>query len=310
MVAARILINRGGGAAAAAGAKLRDEIADSLQAHGVSGEIEMVDGGDIAARAGDIAARVGELAASGAPLLIVGGGDGSISAAAGALAGTGTALGLLPLGTLNHLARDLGIPATLEDSAAVIAAGHRRRIDIAEVNGRTFVNNAAIGLYPLMVLDREVQQHRLGRSKRLAMLVAAVRTLVRFRHHRLALTVNDAERASVDTPLLFVGNNDYSFELPNAGTRAALDDGRLCVMVLRKKGRAGLIAASLRALAGRVRPDDMIRLDHVTRLRVGSHRSHLTLAIDGETVALKPPLDFRIRPAALTVIAPPPEDAA
>jgi diacylglycerol kinase family enzyme len=168
-----------------------------------------------------------------------------------------------------------------------------------------FVNNAAIGLYPLMVLDREAQQHRLGRSKRLAMLVAAVRTLIRFRHHRLALTVNDQDKATLDTPLLFVGNNDYSIELPNAGTRAAIDDGRLCVMVMRKTGRAGLIAATLRVLVGRVRNDDMIRLDDVTRLRVASRRSHLTLAIDGETAQLQAPLDFRIRRAALTVLAPP-----
>ena len=282
---------------------MRKEIAAALAAHGIGGEIDLVDGGDIAARSS-------EAAAADVPLLIVGGGDGSISAAAGALAGTGTALGLLPLGTLNHLARDLAIPPELGAAAAVIAAGHRRRIDMAEVNGRWFVNNAAIGLYPLMVLDREAQQHRLGRSKRLAMLVAAVRTLIRFRHHRLALTVNDAERATVDTPLLFVGNNDYALELPGAGTRAALDDGKLCVLVLRKKGRAGLIAATLRVLAGRVRNDDMIRLDDVTRLRVGSRRSHLTLAIDGETEQLQPPLDFRIRPGVLTVVAPPNEPAA
>jgi diacylglycerol kinase family enzyme len=185
----------------------------------------------------------------------------------------------------------------------LIAAGSRRQIDVAEVNGRIFVNNAAIGLYPLMVLDREAQQHRLGRSKRLAMLVAGVRTLVRFRHHRLSLTINDQDKASVDTPLLFVGNNDYSLELPNAGTRAALDDGKLCVMVMRKKGRAGFLAATLRALAGRVRNDDMIRLDDVSRLRVASRRSHLTLAIDGETAQLPTPLDFRIRRGALSVVA-------
>ena len=301
--AARILVNRGGGAASAAGAKVRDEIAAALAAHGIGGEVELVDGEDLAGRAC-------EAVEAGAALVIVGGGDGSISAAAGALAGTETALGLLPLGTLNHLARDLGIPAKLDEAAAVIAAGQRRPIDVAEVNGRVFVNNAAIGLYPLMVLDREAQQHRLGRSKRLAMLVAAVRTLIRFRHHRLSLTVNDQDKAAIDTPLLFVGNNDYSLELPRAGTRAALDDGRLCVMVMRKTGRAGLIAATLRVLAGRVRSDDMIRLDDVTRLRVACRRSYLTLAIDGETAQLRAPLEFCIRRGALTVIPPPKEPAA
>ncbi|MEO6256346.1 MAG: diacylglycerol kinase family protein [Sphingomicrobium sp.] len=300
---ARILVNRGGGAASAAGDTLRDELAAALDANGISGKVELVDGGDIAE-------RVARAAKAGEPLVIVGGGDGSISAAAGALAGTETVLGLLPLGTLNHLSRDLGIPAKLDQAVAVIATGQQRRIDVAEVNGRVFVNNAAIGLYPLMVLDREAQQHRLGRSKRLAMVVAGLRTLIRFRHQRLSLTVNEQEQATLDTPLLFVGNNDYSLELPNAGTRAALDDGRLCVMVMRKKGRAGLIAATLRVLVGRVRNDDMIRLDDVTRLRVASRRTHLTLAIDGETQQVATPLDFRIRPGALTVIAPGDKPAA
>ena len=239
----------------------------------------------------------------GDPLLIVGGGDGTISAAAGAVADSPTRLGILALGTLNHFARDLGIPTDLDQAAAVIAGGRERRVDIAEMNGRTFINNSAVGLYPLMVIDRDAQRKRLGRSKRLALAVATVRTLARFGHQRLTLTVNDRE-AQVDTPLLFVGNNDYKLALPNAGGREALDDGKLCVLVLRKKTRAGFLMAAMRALIGRARSDDMVRLDDVERLRVGSRRGHLTIALDGEVLSVKPPLDYRIRKAALRVIAP------
>src|SRR5207245_2348151 len=107
-------------------------------------------------------------------LVVVGGGDGTISAAASALADSKTRLGILPLGTLNHFARDLGIPTDLDEAARLIAAGNERRVDVAEMNGRIFINNSAIGLYPLMVLDRGRQQKTLGRSKRLAMLVASV----------------------------------------------------------------------------------------------------------------------------------------
>lgn len=171
------------------------------------------------------------------------------------------------------------------------------------MNGRTFINNSAVGLYPLMVVDRDVQRKRRGRSKRLAMAVASVRTLIRFGHQRLELTVNDAQ-ARVDTPLLFVGNNDYTLELPAAGQRQSLADGKLCVLLLRKKSRAGFIAAALRALAGRARNDDMVRLDDVERLRVGSRRSHLTVSLDGEILRVKPPLDYRIRKRVLRVIAP------
>ena len=238
-------------------------------------------------------------------MLIVGGGDGTISAVAGAVADSNTRLGILALGTLNHFARDLGIPTDLDAAAAVIASGSEKRVDLAEMNGRTFINNSAIGLYPLMVAARDAQRKRLGRSKRLAMVVASVRTLARFRHQRLTLTVND-EQARVDTPLLFVGNNDYQIELPAAGKRDSLDDGKLCVMVLRKKTRRGFIGATLRALIGRTRADDMVRLDGVERLLVGSNQSTLAVALDGEVAQVKPPLDYRIRKRVLRVLAPPP----
>ena len=193
------------------GEREAEEIGAALKAAGIAARIELLDGGAIADRAR-------KAADEGARLLIVGGGDGSVSAAAGELAGTRTQLGILPLGTLNHFARDLGIPPKLDEAAALIAAGTIREVDVAEVNGRTFINNSAIGLYPLMVIDRDLQQQRLGRSKRLAMLVAGARTLARFHHHRLTLTVND-EEARVDTPLLFVGNNDYRIDLGAPGHR-------------------------------------------------------------------------------------------
>jgi YegS/Rv2252/BmrU family lipid kinase len=235
--------------------------------------------------------------------VIVGGGDGTISAAASALVGTETALGILPLGTLNHFARDLGIPTDLSEAAKLIAARTRRRVDVAEMNERIFINNSAIGLYPLMVIDRDLQRKRLGRSKKLAMIVASARTLARFGHQRLTLTVND-EKERVDTPLLFVGNNDYRIDLGAPGQRESLEDGQLCVMVMRKKTRRGLIAASIRALFNRTRDDDMEKIDGVERLRVATHRSVIPVSLDGEVVGAAPPLDYRIRKGALRVIAP------
>src|SRR5205823_52524 len=134
----------------------------------------------------------------GDPLLIVGGGDGTVSGAVSAVVGSDTLLGILPLGTLNHFARDLGIPSELGKAAKLIATGNERCVDVAEMNGRIFINNSAIGLYPLMVVDRDLQRKRLGRSKRLAMLIASIRTLARFDHRRLTLTVDD-QQAQVDT---------------------------------------------------------------------------------------------------------------
>jgi len=280
----------------ARGKEAAEEIRSALVAAGLNARVELVDGSGIVECAKEAVAKS-------APLLIVGGGDGSVSAAAGILAGTKTKLAILPLGTLNHFARDLGIPLDLSEAAALIGNGTARPVDVAEVNGRIFVNNSAIGLYPLMVIDRDLQQKRLGRSKRLAMLVASARTLARFSHYRLTLTVND-ERSRIDTPLLFVGNNDYRIDLRAPGRRESLEDGRLSVFVMRKKTRRGLLAASIRALFNRTRPDDMVRLEDVQRLQVSCPRSHVVISIDGEVESVIPPLDYRVRKGALSVIAP------
>ena len=293
-MAVPVLLNKGGGAFAA-DAGIADKVEAALHDADVDAEIELIEGGDCEVRSKAIAER-------GDALLIVGGGDGTISAAASALVGTNTKLGILPLGTLNHFSRDLGIPTDLGEAAKLIASGSEKRVDVAEMNGRIFINNSAIGLYPLMIVDRDLQRKRLGRSKRLAMLVASFRTLVRFNHQRLTLTVND-EKARIDTPLLFVGNNDYRLDIGAPGQRESLDDGALCVLLMRKKTRTGLIGASIRALLDRVRSDDMVRIDGVERLRVGSHRGQLAVSLDGEVVRSAPPLDYRIRKQALTVIA-------
>ncbi len=290
-----VLINKNGGTASADPA-IAAKVSAAFTNAGVAHRLAMVEGGKFTARCKALAKR-------GDTLIVIGGGDGTVSAAASALAGSKTALGIVPLGTLNHFARDLGIPSEIEDAARVIAAGKTARIDIAEMNDLVFINNSAIGLYPLMVIDRERQQKTLGRSKRLALIVASLRILVRFRHQRLSLTVN-GKREQVDTPLLFVGNNDYRIDLGAAGQRERISDGELCVLVMRKKSRRGVIAAAVRALLNRARDDDMVKIDGVERLRVDSARSRLDVSLDGETVSAAPPLDYRIRKKALRVITP------
>jgi YegS/Rv2252/BmrU family lipid kinase len=296
MAATTVLLNLRGGTLAADPA-LAAKAEAALRAAGLDIQVELLSGDDCAVRCRAIAERRD-------PLLVVGGGDGTISAAASALVGTDTRLGVLPLGTLNHFARDLNIPADLDEAARLIASGKDRRVDVAEMNGRIFINNSAIGLYPQMVVDRDLQRRRLGRSKRIAMMIASLRTLARFNHDRLSLTVNEEGTARVDTPLLFVGNNGYRIDIGGPGQRDSLDDGALCVLVMRKKTRSGLIAASVRALFNRSRPDDMVRLDAVERLRVDSRRSQLAVSLDGEVVSSTTPLEYRIRKGALRVIAP------
>ena len=290
-----VLLNRGGGALLA-DPGIGEKVSSAFEESGLDVRVELIDGSDCSARCRAIVERRDDL-------LVIGGGDGTISAAASVLAGTHTALGVLPLGTLNHFARDLGLPSEIVDAAKLIARRKVRKVDVGEMNGRVFINNSAIGIYPLMVLDRDLQRRRLGRSKRLAMIVASVRTLVRFGHQRLALTVND-QKEQLDTPLLFVGNNEYRLDLGAAGRRESITDGVLSVYVMRKKSRRGFIAASIRALLERQREDDMVRLEHVERLRVTTSRSALPVSLDGEVVHAAPPLDYKIRKGALRVVVP------
>lgn len=288
---ARVLLNRGGGSV-----RDRSAVEQALRSAGLDARPEWLDGDELAKAAA-------EAVAEGAELVVAGGGDGTVSAVARALAGTDTRIGIVPLGTLNHFARDLGIPAGIDDAAKLIASGRDRRVDVGEVNGRVFINNSAVGVYPLMVVNRQAQQRRLGRWKRLAMALAAARTLLNFSSRRLTLTIDD-RRTQVETPLLFVGNNAYRLEMPGAGTRERLDGGELCVIVLGRKSRLGFFASIIRALFGRHREIDVVRLDDVHELRVDSRRPLVTISIDGETEHLAPPLNYRIRPNALRVIAP------
>jgi YegS/Rv2252/BmrU family lipid kinase len=295
MARVTVILNRGGGAVAA-DPEIRAKVEKALSSAGVEADVELIAGGECAVRCRAILERGDEL-------LVVGGGDGTISAAASVLVGTDTMLGILPLGTLNHFARDLGIPTDLDEAAALIAKQTQRQVDVAQMNEHIFINNSAIGLYPLMILDRDLQRRRLGRSKRLAMIVASFRTLVRFNHQRLTLTVNE-EKERVDTPLLFVGNNDYRIDIGAPGQRDNIEDGELSVFVMRKKTRRGFFAASVRALFDRIRPDDMVRIENVERLRVASHRSALPVSLDGEVIRAAPPFEYKIRKKALRVIAP------
>jgi YegS/Rv2252/BmrU family lipid kinase len=291
-----VLLNCNAGAVRA-DKKIGAKVSNALAKAGIDGELELIEGGKCAVRCRAIVER-------GDPLVIVGGGDGTISAAASALAGTETTLGILPLGTLNHFARDLGLPTNIEEAVELVGGGSERRVDVGDMNNRPFINNSSIGLYARMVIDRDLQRAKLGRNKRLAMIVASVRALIRFKHRRLTLTINDEAQARIDTPLLFVGNNIYRTDLGAPGRRESIEEGELSVYVMRKKTRTGLIGASLRALFNRSRSDDLVEIEGVQRLRVGSHRHQLAVSLDGEVVRAAPPLDYRIRPRALRVIAP------
>lgn len=289
-----LILNAGGGAMLRGGEELAGRVQQALAAAGVAAQAIRVDG----ARLID---AVTEVAAASPPLLIAGGGDGTLSSVAGVLADGNVPLAILPLGTLNHLARDLGIPGDIDEAAAVIAAGRTTRIDLGEVNGRAFVNNCSIGIYPAWVRDRDVERRR-GLPKWLASVPAAWRTLARLRHHRLRVTI-EGNPTRIVTPLLFVGNNAYSLDPGALGQRRSLQDGLLSVHALKNCTRLGLVAFAARLLVGRIDSDrDFALVGEGAAVTVEAHARSIALGIDGEYVRLRAPLRFRIRPGALPVI--------
>ena len=269
----------------------------AADAAGLDSEIRLVN-------ASSLEAEVAAAARAPVDAVVASGGDGTLSAVAAALVDADKPLGIIPGGTLNHFARDLGLPLDPIAAARVIAQGHQVRVDMGEVNGRPFLNNASIGIYPAFVLDRDGQRARWRRKKWLAMGVAALRTV-----HKLPLVKVDVrvgnESVCHVTPVVLVGNNRYELSLPALGSRHKLDGGELSLHVARSTTRWGIVWLALRGLTGRLQPASDFQVSYATELIVASAQPNLKVALDGEVRRLETPLRFRIRPRALAVFAAP-----
>lgn len=234
-------------------------------------------------------------------LLVAGGGDGTVSAAASGLTGCPqTALGILPLGTLNHFCKDLGIGGGLEDAVAAIARGHAREVDVAQVNGRIFVNNCSVGAYPEAVRRRERLRERDGHPKMLAMALASLAVLRRL---RVELRL-DGRIAACRTPAVLVSNNRYDTRLLKEDRRERLDSGELWTYTTKAEKPLHLAWLAVRALFGRLEETDDFESWPSHTVRLSLPRYDTLVGIDGEVLRLRLPLDFKILPRALRVLAP------
>lgn len=277
------------------GATSARQLTAALREAGCDADVTVTDGPAIAAAAAD-AARCGS------HVIVAAGGDGSVSAAASAIAGTGCALGVIPLGTLNHFAKDVGIPLDIAKAAQAIAAGRTIAVDAGEINGRLFVNNASVGMYASLVSERAAMQ-RIGRRKWIAHGIAAMRVWGRYRRLRVAIAVDGTQRTA-RTPFVFIGNNEYQLSGFELGGRKALADGRLHVCMAPGTSRGGIARLILEAIFG-----DVCRLDGFESFTAPAVALDVALprlqaSVDGEVVTLDTPLRCRIRPRALRVVVP------
>jgi diacylglycerol kinase family enzyme len=235
-------------------------------------------------------------------LVVAGGGDGTVNLVASALVGSGKHFGVIPLGTLNHFAKDLNIPLDFDEAVQNLLSGSAVQVDVAEVNGQIFLNNSSLGLYPTMVRER-VKHQRLGSGKWPAFVWAAMTAFRRYPFVDVRVTIND-QLIARRTPFLFVGNNGYVMEGFNIGSRERLDSAQLSLYMTHRTGRWGLLRLALRALLRRLRNDKDFLALRTPEVTIHTRRLRTRVALDGEVFVLQTPLHYRSRPGALSVIVP------
>jgi len=250
----------------------------------------------------EVTALAREAARNSYKVIVAGGGDGTVNSVAAAVVDSDKTLGVLPLGTLNHFARDLKIPFDLQAAAETIVAGHTTEVDVAEVNNRIFLNNSSLGLYPVIVREREKHQ-RLGYGKWHAFIWATIQALRRYPFLDVRLHLKD-ELVARTTPFVFIGNNHYAMDSFNIGLRDRLDRGVLSVYITDRIGRLKLIGLALRALVGRLRDDKDFLALNSNDVKIQTAHKRLRVAFDGEVEVMETPLLYRVRSRALRVIVP------
>jgi len=256
-----------------------------------------------------IASTIREVIGNGATRVLVSGGDGTIATAAAELLDTPAELAILPGGTLNHFARDLGVSTEAAEALKLAVEGKCRGVDIGVVNGHVFLNTSSVGAYVRFVRIRERLEKRL--PYRIASALAALRILFQLRTFAVEVEVEGKPRI-YRTPLVFIGVGERELQLPTLGSRIPGGQRGLHVMVVRGRTGARLLALALAAVAKGV--DAVARTPQLDSFLVDRCRIKLrrptAVAIDGELEAMHTTLEFELRRDALHVVCPPPEQPA
>jgi diacylglycerol kinase family enzyme len=234
-------------------------------------------------------------------VVVAAGGDGTISTVAAQLVGTDRRFGVIPIGTLNHFAKDAGIPLGIPAAVQNLLQGHTAHFDVGEVNGRYFLNNASLGIYPRVVSLREQHRSRWGKWIAFAQAVVTALRTYRLLHARVDINGEQLDRR---TPFVFVGNNVYHYQGRHLGRRTDLSSGKLCLLMAPAAHRTRLVWLAVLAILGRLHGVRDFDEYVAPELRIEVRRERLCIALDGELAFVPTPLHFRIRPKALRVIVP------
>ncbi len=282
----------GGGAADAVGL----ELVELFARYGRTATLFAASGGTTIGEQARVAAQ------SGCRLVVAAGGDGTVNVVASAALARDIPFGVLPIGTLNHFAKDLGMPLELPEAVRVLATGGTRRVDVGEVNEHIFLNNSSLGVYPRIVQLRD-RYRETGLGKWFAALWATLAVLRRRPFLGVRIRTGD-ETVLRRTPFVFVGNNEYRMAGLHAASRDSLAGGYLALYVMHARHRRSLLRLGIQVLWRGVAGVDELELIPVTEATIETRRSRLRVALDGEVMLLQSPLVYRCRPGALAVVAP------
>ncbi|MEX0610397.1 MAG: diacylglycerol kinase family protein [Balneolaceae bacterium] len=274
-----------------------EEIRSEFEKTGIEPDIRVVEGPKLLKEA--------ELIMKFSPdVIVAAGGDGTVSAIASALAGSEIPLGVLPLGTLNHFAKDLNISLELEDAVKVIHQKQTTKVDIGKVNEKCFVNNASIGVYPWVVKQRDSGKPQTKVGKYVAMTGAWISCLRYFPLSRVKIKFDNDQALHLKTPFIFIGNNEYEVNPVGFGNRHRLNSGKFCIYTVKHDGRWGLLRLASSILRGNLRKEGTFEMHLMSSIKIIAKSRELSVALDGEVMSLKTPLQFKIEPAALNVVVP------
>lgn len=275
----------------------REAIEDVLKKSGRKFQITTATGNKLGA-------VVAEKAASDCEVLVAAGGDGTICCVAEAALQSGKILGVIPLGTFNYFAKNLGIPLEPELAAQVILDGHTVRAPVLDLNGRLILNNTSIGIHPAVLLKRRQIYRRWGRNQISAYASVVLTAFQPPPRLRVRLGTEEGEVVR-ETPLVMVCSNAFQMEAFALAGKECLKEGKFALYVARMAGRATILRHGLRALLRQLRPEidyEVICTSDVTIETM--RRPRLRAAVDGELERLESPLRFRIRSETLCVLAP------
>ena len=239
--------------------------------------------------------------------ILVAGGDGTIATAAALIARTGTELAILPGGTLNHFAKDHGIPTDLGKAALIASDGLIVGADIGYVNNCVFLNTSSLGAYVTFVRERERLEKHFGYS--IASVIAFARMMAEIRTFSVTLEV-DGEKKTYRASLVFIGVGERELKLPILGSRVKNGRRGLHVMIVKGGKRARLFALGLAGITrGRHEAEKLPEFDEflVDSCRIDLTRPTATIGLDGELKRFRTPLDYHIERDALHLVVAPPE---